>query len=40
MFASAGTEFVGGTREELATRLDSEIQRWENLAQEVDLAIE
>ncbi|WP_068297875.1 tripartite tricarboxylate transporter substrate binding protein [Pararhodobacter sp. CCB-MM2] len=40
MFAPAGTEFVGGSREDLATRLDSEIQRWENLAQEVDLAIE
>jgi tripartite-type tricarboxylate transporter receptor subunit TctC len=40
MFAPAGTEFVGGAREDLAKRLDSEIRRWENLSQEVDLSVE
>lgn len=40
LFHPAGTEFTGGSREDLAIRLDSEIQRWENLAREVDLSTE
>lgn len=40
MFAPAGTEFVGGSREDLVTRLDTEIRRWEELSREVDLSVE
>jgi len=40
IFLSAGTVFVGGSRADLANRLDAEITGWQTLAAEVDLDLD
>lgn len=40
LFLSAGTVFVGGSRQDLQKRLDNEIVGWQHLASQVDLELE
>lgn len=40
IFAEQGTEFVGGTRQDLADRLNSEIKGWQELKANVDLDLQ
>ncbi|WP_165789385.1 Bug family tripartite tricarboxylate transporter substrate binding protein [Billgrantia endophytica] len=40
MFRDQGTEFIGGTREDLANRLNSEIEGWQELDANVDLDLQ